>query len=645
MAMDFFESQDAARRHTGRLVILFILAVTAIMVAVYLLVAVILLSAGRGESAATLLHPGLMLGVGGFTLAIVGLGSLYKIAQLRAGGGFVAESIGGTPINPETTDPVERRVLNIVEEMAIASGTPCPPVYMMRNEQGINAFAAGFSPEDAVIGVTRGCAEQLTRDQLQGVIAHEFSHILNGDMRLNIRLMGILHGILVIGIIGYFILRSSFYTGAAYRRSDKRGGAGAILLLGAGLAVIGFVGTFFGNWIKAAVSRQREFLADASAVQFTRNPSGIAGALKRIGGYAAGAKIENPNAPEASHMFFGRAITSGLNSIFATHPPLPVRIKRIEPSWDGEYITTGPAIAREAAGAAAAAVGFAGAPATGAQRPAPPRVSAVKQIGRPTQEHIDYAARLIERIPAQIANAARESYGARAVVYALLINEEPQPRQMQMERLDQHADSGVCRLTAELLPAIGTLPRELRLPLVDVALPALRHLSSSQYEAFRQNVQALVEADEKIDLFEWALQRIILRHLEPHFRRVKPPMTQYYALRRLGRQCSVLLSTLAYVGQRDRAAAQRAFSLGISKLAVRSAAMLPPDSCTIRALDAALHDLNQTAPRLKQQILTACAACVSADREVTVEEAELFRALCDALSCPMPPLLPGQPLG
>ncbi|MDY7109295.1 MAG: M48 family metallopeptidase [Planctomycetota bacterium] len=657
--MDFFESQDAARRNTGRLVILFVLAVIAIMIAIYLLVA-LLFGVGGGYAeiegsrrAALLLDWRLMAAVGAITLAVVGLGSLYKMAQLRAGGGFVAESLGGALIHPETTDPVERRVLNVVEEMAIASGTPCPPVYMLGDEKGINAFAAGFSPEDACIGVTRGCAEQLSRDQLQGVIAHEFSHILNGDMRLNIRLIGILNGILVVGIIGYFILRSSFYAGGASRRSGKRDGAGAILLLGAGLAVIGFVGTFFGNWIKAAVSRQREFLADASAVQFTRNPSGIAGALKRIGGYAPGAKVESPNAPEASHMFFGRAITSGLNSIFATHPPLPVRIERLEPSWDGEFITTGPAPEPEAAKApgaprahearAAAIAGLVGAAA--AERPAPPRVSAVKQIGRPTQEHIDHAARLIQRIPAQVANAARESYGARAVVYGLLINREPAPRRVQTDRLDEHADRGVCRLTAELLPALENLSRELRLPLVDLALPALRNLSPPQYAVFKQNVQALVDADGKIDLFEWALQRIILRHLEPQFSRVKPPVTHYYALRRLGRQCSALLSTLAYVGHRDRAAAQRAFSLAISRLAVRSASMLPPEACTMQALDEALHDLNRTTPRLKKQILTACAACVSADREVTVDEAELFRALCDGLSCPMPPLLPGQPLG
>ena len=237
------------------------------------------------------------------TLVIVGGGSLNKMVQLRGGGQTVAEELGGRLLTAGTADPVERRLLNVVEEMAIASGTPTPPVYLMDREDGINAFAAGFSPTDAVIGVTKGTATQLDRDELQGVIAHEFSHILNGDMRLNIRLMGLLHGILIIGMLGYFLLRLSFYTGGG-RRSRSGKEAIPIMAIGAGLAVIGFAGTFFGNLIKAAVSRQREFLADASAVQFTRQPDGLAGALKKIGGFSAGSSIENPNAPEASHMFF-----------------------------------------------------------------------------------------------------------------------------------------------------------------------------------------------------------------------------------------------------------------------------------------------------------------------------------------------------
>ena len=228
--------------------------------------------------------------------------------------------------------------------MAIASGTPTPPVYMMQEEPGINAFAAGFTPSDAVVGVTRGCVGQLSRDELQGVIGHEFSHILNGDMRLNIRLMGVLFGILVVGLIGSILLRSSLYGSALQSRSSRGNSTQVLLIIGGVLMLVGFIGTLVGNLIKASVSRQREFLADASAVQFTRNPSGIAGALKKIGGFEAGSEMMNPHAPESSHMFFGRAVSSGFNSLFATHPPLEERIARLDSSWqpDGETRRSAP---------------------------------------------------------------------------------------------------------------------------------------------------------------------------------------------------------------------------------------------------------------------------------------------------------------
>ena len=285
-------------------------------------------------------------------LVLVGGGSLYKIAQLRGGGRVVAEQLGGRLLHPDTTDPHERVLLNVVEEIALASGTPTPPVYLLEEEEGINAFAAGFTPDDAVIGVTRGTLHQLQRAELQGVIAHEFSHILNGDMQLNIRLMGVLHGILLIGILGYFVFRSAMFSSMG-RRSD-RGNAGiALLALGGGLIVIGSLGTFFGKWIKASVSRQREFLADASAVQFTRDPDGIAGALKRIGGFVSGSAVASPNAPEASHLFFGQALSGGLQSIFATHPPLAERIRRLDPSFDGEFGMLAPPVLQPAAGGAA----------------------------------------------------------------------------------------------------------------------------------------------------------------------------------------------------------------------------------------------------------------------------------------------------
>jgi Zn-dependent protease with chaperone function len=339
MATDFFERQDIARRNTTRLVILFALAVLTLIVSIDLLLAGVLGYLGRNPDTGAInwalaADPQVLsLSIIG-TLLVAGGGSLFKIAQLRGGGQVVAEQLGGRLLNPDSTVPSEQQLLNVVQEMALASGAPTPPVYLMDNEAGINAFAAGFTPSDAVIGVTRGAAEAFTRDELQGVIAHEFSHILNGDMRLNIRLIGLLHGILIIGMLGYFVLRMAAFSGVGRSRSRENSSPLPMLALGAGLMAVGFFGMLFGNLIKAAVSRQREFLADASAVQFTRNPGGIAGALRRIGGATTGSGIESPNAPEASHMFFGLA-TSGFSGLFATHPPLAERIRRIDPSWDG----------------------------------------------------------------------------------------------------------------------------------------------------------------------------------------------------------------------------------------------------------------------------------------------------------------------
>ena len=332
--MNFFESQDAAKRNTSRLILLFALAVISLIIVTNLLVMLVfgfanteLTSVGVNESLG--LDWEMFLMVGAAVAAIVLIGSLYKIGTLSGGGARIAEMMNGKLLVAGSEDLRERQVLNVVEEMAIASGTPVPPVYLME-EEGINAFAAGYSPSDAVIGITRGAINTLNRDQLQGVIAHEFSHILHGDMRINIRLIGVLHGIMILGIIGHHLIRGGVYG----RRSKDSGG---IVFLGLGLMVIGFVGTFFGNLIKAAVSRQREFLADASAVQYTRNPEGIGGALMQISQHSNRSYLDNPNSEEISHSLFEEARVSPLSRLYATHPPLEQRIAAVLPGWDGNY--------------------------------------------------------------------------------------------------------------------------------------------------------------------------------------------------------------------------------------------------------------------------------------------------------------------
>ena len=652
MATDFFTRQDTARRNTTRLVVLFVLAVLAIMVSVDLLLAATMGYAGAGPedgppdywTIAT--DPGIVsLAVLG-TLAVVCGGSLFKIAQLRGGGKVIAEELGGRLLHPDTPDPTEQQILNVVQEMAIASGTATPPVYLLHREQGINAFAAGFTPGDAVIGITRGTAERLTRDELQGVVAHEFSHILNGDMRLNIRLIGILHGILIIGMLGYFILRASMFSGHRRRGSrDQGGGAMAMLALGAGLTAVGFFGTFFGNLIKAAVSRQREFLADASAVQFTRHPDGIAGALKKIGGFSAGSGVGSPNAPEASHMFFGRA-TSGFSAMFSTHPPLAQRIRRIDPSWDGalpdevERVQAGPGPAAGEVGAGISAM----ADATGERRTAGGGeyahvAHAVQSVGQPSEAHIRYAAQLLESLPEALVSAAHEPYGARAVIYALLLDRKTGPRQLQVAVLAEAADPGVYQETLRLAPLAAALDARARLPLVEIALPALRELTPAQEEVFRQNVVALVEVDNQIDLFEWSLHRILLHDLDADRGKARAAAVARRTLPSVQAACELLLSTLAHAGGRDAEGAQHAFEQGRQSLQMPHARLRPSADLRLDALDAALVTLEKAAPQAKRRILQAAVTAIVADRTVTAAEAELLRAVSASLGAPMPPHL------
>ncbi|MYA09446.1 MAG: M48 family metallopeptidase [Holophagales bacterium] len=624
MATDFFRQQDIARRNTGRLVLLFVSAVLAIVVSVLAFAAALIALFSRDPAtnapdwvAAT--DPQRLILILVATLVVVVGGSLVRIAELRAGGRLVAEELGGRLLSPNTSEPAERRLLNVVEEMAIASGISAPPVYLMDGEAGINAFAAGLTPEDAVVGITRGAATALDRDELQGVIAHEFSHILNGDMRLNLRLMGMLHGIFLIGAIGYVLLRVRVTT---------------LVVIGASLSVLGFSGTFFGNLIKAAVSRQREFLADASAVQFTRQPGGIAGALKKIGGLATGSRVESPNAPQASHMFFGRA-TSGLNAVFSTHPPLEERITRIEPSWDGEFPEL-PAEVIEALTAASpvsTAEGEARAVAGGDV------ATAVSRVGQPTFAHLQYAAELIDGLPEPVVQAAREPYGARAAVYALLLDPAPEPRRSQLRRLEAAADQGVYEETLRLAPCIEQLGRRMRLPLLEIALPALRVLSSWQYRRFQENLVDLVEADDVIDLFEWSLQRILLRDMQASFGRLGPRRVRHASVRSVASSLAVLMSVLAYVGDRNPQAAERAFAAGWRVLSLPEWRLLPHEACGFTELDAALVELDRSLPQVKKRTLKAAAACITADRQVTVDETELLRAVSASMSCPMPPIL------
>jgi Zn-dependent protease with chaperone function len=653
--MDFFERQEQAHRNTKLLVVYFIAGVAMLTVTVYLAVLLIFTGVssrhhhGYGdEPQVGLWNPQLFLGAAAGTLAVIVLGSLFKTAELAQGGSAVATMLGGRLVNPHTTDPDERKLLNVVEEMAIASGVPVPQVYVMDEEQGINAFAAGHATSDAAISATRGAIKLLTRDELQGVIGHEFSHILNGDMRLNLRLMGIIFGILCLAVLGRVLLQT---------RSRSSKDRNPLPLLGLALLLIGWIGVFFGRLIQAAVSRQREFLADASSVQFTRNPAGLAGALKKIGGLSCGSKLEAAHAEEASHMFFGNGMGESFFHLMDTHPPLEERIRAIDASFDGKFPETGMepvaadisrrTLTREQL-APTHVGGYGSGAEAGITRLAPPVIAAqtvMSSLGNPTTAHLSYAEVLRNAFPEPVVSAAREPLGASALVYALLLSSDPQLRSQQLQLLAQNAGEGARQETERLLPDVADVATHAKLPLVDLALPALRNFSPGQYQQFSRAMQLLIESDHEIDLFEYVLQKVVLRHLDPHFNGARKPLIQYYALKPLTPDCAVLLSALAYAGQEERKKIQQAFRQGAQPLSYAArveVGLLPAEQCDLEQVDAALNRLALAAPQIKKNVLAACAQTVAADGLIQETEAELLRAIADALDCPLPPFVEAQ---
>lgn len=653
--MNFFEQQDKARKKTGRLVALFALAVVMIVVSVYL---VAVLAVGGFESSKhypgdapppfTWWRPEILLFAGGGSLLVIAIGSISKIWELRGGGMTVARSLGGRMLLPSSTNPVEQRVLNVVEEMAIASGISVPPVFLMDAETGINAFAAGYDPSGAVIGVSKGAAERLSRDELQGVVAHEFSHIFSGDMRLNIRLIGVLNGILIIGMIGYMVFRAAAIGGGRAGRSSSSGKGGnplPLIAVGAALMAIGFVGTFFGNMIKAAVSRQREFLADAAAVQFTRNPDGIAGALKKIGGARVGSEVHSAHAAETSHMFFARALSSGLSGMFSTHPPLKMRIKRIQPSWDGKMLPSeaAPGINRAPTTEGASGFGSERRERAGAMLAAVVAPTLLEQVGAPSSAHLDLARAQIASVPAILRDAAHEPFGARAVVLALLLDADERMRAEQaalLRSVDRPAHDEMLRLE----PDARALARDLRLPLIDMALPALAAMSPEQQDAFLDTLRRFIKADRTINVFEFVLQRVVTTHLTALRTGGKRTAVKHYGLGRLHAECSALLSVLAAAGSQDDESASKSFDEGARTLGEPGLRYAGRSPAALKHLSDALDELAHVSPKLKERLLRACAMVVASDRRVTAREAELLRAIADTLGVPTPPLLPGQRL-
>ncbi|MEE4203154.1 MAG: M48 family metalloprotease [Halieaceae bacterium] len=644
--MDFFREQDIARRNTRLLVVLFLIAVLVLILLTNLLVAGTLFYqdfANVTASSTPLLDRvnwRLFFGIGGTIAGVVGLVVLFNWLRFAQGGRVVAEALGGRPAVTGTTDPLERRALNIVAEMSLAANMPVPPLYILDDERGINAFAAGISPSDAVVAVTRGAMVQLTRDELQGVIGHEFSHILNGDMRLSIRLASMLRGITFIGDIGSILLHSAALHGPRrHRTQNGQGDARAVgLVLGLGLYVLGLLGGLMAGLIKSAISQQKEYLADASSVQFTRNPDGIGNALKVIGGYTPGTLVHTARAEELSHLFFGQ-VKHRMWSMFATHPPLPDRIRRVDPNWDGEYIQRAPnhealephrfaqsgrdRAAREAlmvSAATAATIDLLPSEAPDASGDSEPAgVSIPGQLS-----------------PAIVAQT-RDPLSATAMVLALLWHPSD-AQEKQLAAVRESNIRGLELLVAQLGNELLALSTEQRLPLLELCLPTLKQLSPAQYQQLKRLLMVFVKADGQILLSEWCLYQLVRHYLDPEFVQTKPAKPRYKNLEKVQSSLAVALGTLALNGDGDT---DTAFRQGADILE------LPLTMPDIKALGVgefskAIHVLADCYPLLKVTILKAMVATAAHDGVVNPQELTLIKAIAAVIDCPLPDqMLPG----
>ena len=645
--MDFFEHQEIARRSTRRLVVLFAIAVVLIVIAVNFAATAIyfgFLMPSATPRVAAALPAGFYFVNTCIVLGLIGGGTAYKMSALSGGGAAVANLVDAREVDTTTSDLLDRRLINVVEEMAIASGVAVPRVYVMDNEMAINAFAAGHSINDAVITVTRGTLTRLSRDELQGVIAHEFSHVLNGDMKLNLRLIGVLHGLLIVALAGRLLLELG---GRSRGSSSSRSGNAVAVLFVAGIAlwILGYIGVFFGRLIKAAVSRQREFLADASAVQFTRNPDGIGGALRKIGGLTEssglGTRIDHPQAEALSHLFLGAARPSFVRGLFATHPPLEERVQRIygrkqaflpAPENAVALAMSGPdpTLEREQSQLPSPVAGLVAA-AAGASAPADV-AAAVGTVALPVQHDlvVDHAQRTTADT---LRAAASDAVHAQLIAFALLVEKDNALRAQQGQLIADAYGGEAAQMADRFHGLIQTLPPGARQPLLDVAMPALRKLPEAARQRVLKMSHLLIAADGRVSVREFLLFTILQRRLGPDAGRAVP--VRYRAVKERAHDAALVLSLVAAV--RLPARPEHAFNAGALLLPDSDVRFTVADSIKLDEVSAALDRLNQLAPLAKPQLIKAATATAFVDSETNWRAASTLRMICAALDAPLPP--------
>lgn len=659
--MTFYENQAKARRKTTLLVFYFVCAVAFIIIAVNLVIYFALFAGANPPLTMQewISHP-LCLFTSLITLLIIACGSLFRAFQLKDGGASIALMAGGRHISFDTADPLEKKLLNVTEEMAIASGTRVPQLYLLENEQSINAFVAGLSPNTAILAVTRGALEQLSREELQGVIGHEFSHLLNGDTRINVKLISILAGILFIGQIGEYLARSS-----SRASRSKEGNYGAIL--GLGLMAIGYIGLFFGRLIKAAISRQREFLADASSVQFTRNPYGIGGALYKIGYGAKGSLLQNRHAEDMSHLCFGETLKVNFSSLLATHPPIDERLRAIEPSLKTRMKSrhnkvipenasrhtehnaavnhlSNPPSDLAAINSMASPIPPPTAPSTKAETKAATTAATIQttvkdSIGTVTPEQAEYAQKLHQNIPDTLQRIAHDPLRADDIIYSLILitmkSHGKEATTLLTEFVGRERIDRTLTCYSELLKQ----PANMRLPLLDTATATLNVLDSQQKEHIVKTTKALIDLDGVFTLFEFVVFFLVEKYLGTHSADATRTLNTYRSAEQSLVTVFSLFARLSGASQQEQKTllthCLNCFSITLSQTDSK-----PPQTPSVQALAQALKTLGRLSPLLKQPVIECCVDCVIHDNTVKPQEAELLRAVCEALDCPMPPILP-----
>ncbi|MBV6621738.1 MAG: M48 family metallopeptidase [Rivularia sp. (in: Bacteria)] len=625
--MNFFEHQDKARQKTQQLLGLFAIAISIMIVAIYIVVLLLLyILTFSIETIIIWWQPTLFFWVSATTISLIALASLYKILSLRQGGCVIAQELGGRLLLTETASEQEQQLLNIVEEMAIASGIPIPKVYLLDREPSLNAFAAGFSLNDAVIGVTRGCIEKLNRDQLQGVVAHEFSHILNGDMVLNLRLMGLLYGILFIYLLGREMLLGI---------PDEDDIGFRLWPLALALMAIGGIGLLCGRLIKAAVSRQREFLADASAVQFTRNPDSISGALQKL--QEMDSRLLTPKAEAASHMFFGNAVKIHFwEERFATHPPLAVRIRRVNGVKVKNISNSSRNIVNSSSNNSLV-MGFAGG---NSQAVTPEKV--VARIGTVTPKHFDFTQELLAELPESLRLGVKETQTAPAILFALTLeNQNSSIQEKQLTWLRQVQTEEIINLSVKFNQEIAQLNSNIRLPLLDLTIPALRQLPLKECQRVCKCTQGLIAAKKQASVQDFVVRLILWHRLQSVFKPDCDITVKFNSIAEIWSDCLLVLSAIAQVGENNPDSAAYAFSSGIFRLRGATQQEKPkvPLKCNFSDVQKSIANLRQATPKLKQAVVDACAHTVLVDNKVSVQERDLLRAIAMTLDCPIPPFL------